>query len=70
MADPHNYVVVSATDPYDKVIKNGPLLWDGETPYDPGTGLKLLLESDALEQGYVYPPPEGSGDPEQPTEGE
>ncbi|MFE0329086.1 hypothetical protein ACFW08_20335 [Streptomyces sp. NPDC058960] len=52
------YVAVSATDPDDMVIKLGPLEWDGQTEYNPGDGLRLLLEADALAQGYTYPPPE------------
>ncbi|MET8585724.1 hypothetical protein ABZX39_33375 [Streptomyces collinus] len=57
------YVAVNADDPDDKQIKLGPLLWDGETEYNPGDHLRLLLETDALEQGYAYPPPEtGPGD--------
>ncbi|MGW5989534.1 hypothetical protein ACWFRT_13545 [Streptomyces anulatus] len=71
MAEPKVYVAVNADDPTDMVIKLGPLLWDGETAYDPGPQYRLVLEADALAQGYVYPPPEGGGDPveEPPSEG-
>lgn len=59
MAD--RYVGVS-TDTNDKTIKLGPLLWDGVSPYDPGPDYVLIMESDALDGGYSYPPPEGSGE--------
>jgi len=62
-----SYVAVNGTDPTDKVIKIGPLLWDGETEYNPGDQYRLLLEVDALAQGYVYPPPENP--PEDPGPG-
>lgn len=55
MADVGRYVVIS-TDPNDLTIYNT-VLWDGETPYDPGPGLTLMLEEDALLAGYVYPTP-------------
>ncbi|WP_097964939.1 hypothetical protein [Streptomyces sp. or20] len=70
MAETKVYVAVNADDPTDMVIKLGPLLWDGETEYNPGPQYRLVLEVDALAQGYVYPPPEGGGDPgEPPSEG-
>lgn len=49
------YVLVS-TDATDKVIKQGPLLWDGGSTVTPAAGLTLMLESDALAAGYTYPP--------------
>ncbi|MFC4609727.1 hypothetical protein ACFO9E_18180 [Streptomyces maoxianensis] len=61
------YVGVNSNDPEDKVIKLGPLNWDGVTPYNPGDGLLLLLEAEALEQGYTWPSPEG-GVEEPPAE--
>lgn len=64
------YVAVSATDENDKVIKLGPLEWDGETPYNPGDEYRLLLEADALEQGYTYPPPENPPSDDPAPEGE
>lgn len=49
------YVVVSA-DTSDKVIKEGPMKCDLEVyPYDPGPGLVLMLESEALADGYTWP---------------
>ena len=55
------YVGVNAVDLTDKVIKLGPLLWDGVTPYNPGDQYLLILEATALADGYTWPPPEGSG---------
>jgi hypothetical protein len=52
------YVAVNANDLNDKVIKMGPLGWDGVTPYNPGDQYLLMLEATALADGYVYPPPE------------
>ncbi|MFD4795902.1 hypothetical protein [Streptomyces anulatus] len=51
MAEPKVYVAVNADDSTDMVIKLGPLLWDGETAYDPGPQYRLVLEADALAQG-------------------
>ncbi|MGW1892158.1 hypothetical protein ACWCP6_18140 [Streptomyces sp. NPDC002004] len=53
-----SYVAVNATDPNDRIIKLGPLLWDGESEYSPGDNLRLLLTDTALAQGYAWPPPE------------
>lgn len=50
------YVVVSE-DTTDLVIKNGPFKWDPANAYDPGPGLVMRLESEALDAGYGWPPP-------------
>lgn len=49
------YVIIS-TDPNDLTIYNT-VLWDGETEFDPGEGLTLMLEDEALLAGYAYPEP-------------
>lgn len=49
------YVLIS-TDITDKVIKGGPILWDGSSLYTATSGHMTLSESDALAQGYMYPP--------------
>lgn len=58
------YVQVDETTHY---ITNGPFLWDGETEVDFGPGT-VMLEADALDQGYEWapPPPE---DPEDAGDG-
>jgi hypothetical protein len=56
MADAQCYYIVS-NDPDDKVIYGGPLLWDGVTPYDPGSGYELIFVEIALAAGYAFPPP-------------
>lgn len=50
---PDRYVIVPADDT-DKRIIAGPLLWDGDTEYDPGDGRKLMLEADALAADYAW----------------
>jgi hypothetical protein len=57
MAEVKRYVGVS-DDPENKVIVFGPCLWDGETEFDPGAGVDMMLEAEALEDGYTYPPQE------------
>lgn len=54
------YVVVSE-DMADKVIKDGPLLWDPADAYDPGPGRVMMLEAGALDAGYEWPPPPVEG---------
>ena len=48
------YVVVS-TDTGDKVIKDGPLLWDGVSDLKVGAGLRLILATAADQGGYTRP---------------
>lgn len=50
------YVIVS-TDTGDKVIKEGPLLWDGTSSFKVGAGLKLITVNAAREGGYTRPVP-------------
>jgi hypothetical protein len=50
------YVVVS-TDTTDKVIKEGPLLWDGISSFSVGAGLQLITANAAREGGYTRPSP-------------
>ena len=49
------YVVVS-TDTADKTIKDGPILWDGATRFDPPPGTKLITVAAATSDGYTAPP--------------
>lgn len=49
------YVVVS-TDTADKVIKAGPILWDGTSALDFGAGRTAILAADAASSGYTFPP--------------
>lgn len=49
-----NYVVVS-TDVTDKVIKVGPIDWDGVSAVIVPQGAQFMLETDAVAGGYVYP---------------
>lgn len=49
-------------DPATRIIVGGPYKWDGVTQWtppeiqtNPDAGYLLLLESDALAQGYTYP---------------
>lgn len=51
-----NRYVTVPTDTTDRAIKHGPLLWDGTTALTAPQGTKLILEADALAQGYTYPP--------------
>lgn len=48
------YVVV--VDSPSKLIVGGPYLWDGVAEWTPPEQGTLLLESDAAEQGYQWPP--------------
>jgi len=50
------YVIVSA-DIADKVIKDGPLLWDGISSFNVGAGLQLITVNAAREGGYTRPSP-------------
>jgi len=50
------YVIVS-TDTTDKVIKDGPLLWDGISRLDVAAGLQLIKVNAAREGGYTRPSP-------------
>jgi len=49
------YVVVS-TDTADKVIKAGPILWDGTSTLDIGADRTAILAADAASSGYTFPP--------------
>lgn len=53
------YVIVS-TDPADKIIKDGPILWDGVTVLNLPSGQQSMLESNAIAAGYTYPPDDPS----------
>jgi hypothetical protein len=57
-ANVQRYVVVSK-DSSNKTIIGGPYLWDGQASWQPPADGTLLLESDALQQGYVFPEPAG-----------
>lgn len=48
------YVIVS-TNVIDKVIKEGPLLWDGVSDLKVGAGLQLITVNAAREGGYTRP---------------
>lgn len=50
---PKRYVVV---DEETKTIVGGPYLWDGITEWTPPDEGTLMLEADALADGYTYPP--------------
>lgn len=49
------YVTVS-TDLADKVIKDGPLQWDGNSTLTLPANQTPMLESAAILQGYTFPP--------------
>jgi hypothetical protein len=49
------YVIVS-TDANDMSIIDGPILWDPDNAFDPGEGLHLIGETEALAAGYSRPP--------------
>ena len=51
-----SYVLVS-TDVTDKVIKAGPLLWNGVSALPLPANQQALTEAVALGQGYGYPTP-------------
>ena len=53
------YVVVS-TDTADKVIKAGPILWDGTSVLDIGADRTAILAADAASSGYTFPPLPGT----------
>lgn len=60
MAEAGRWVVVN---PETETIVGGPYLWDGEAEWaapeitgSPDAGYQLVLEADALERGYGYPP--------------
>lgn len=48
----------------DGIIENT-ILWDGETPYDPGPNVELILEADLpdLKVGDAVPKTEDETDP-------
>jgi len=48
------YVIVS-TDITDKVIKGGPLLWDGTSSLKVDAGLQLITMNAANQGGYTRP---------------
>ena len=52
MATADQYVIVS-TNLADKVIKGGPLLWDGTSTFSPGPGLQLITVEAAQQGGYT-----------------
>lgn len=47
----HRWVVVDE----DRSIVGGPYLWDGETEWEPPEQGRLMVEGDALADGYTYP---------------
>jgi hypothetical protein len=49
------YVIVS-TDTADKVIKAGPILWDGTSVLDITADRMAILAADATSSGYTFPP--------------
>lgn len=49
------YVIVS-TNTSDKVIKDGPILWDGTSAFTIPAGMIAILESNAIAQGYTSAP--------------
>lgn len=49
------YVLIS-TDPADKVIKGGPILWNGVTPLTLPSDRHTITESAAIAGGYAFPP--------------
>lgn len=51
------YFIVS-TDPGDRVIKDGPILWDGVTVLDVGPHRRLITVEEVNAGGYVMPPVE------------
>jgi hypothetical protein len=53
MAEAERYVVVDTTA---MTIIGGPYKWDGVTAWIPPEDGTLMLETDAIEQGYHYPP--------------
>ncbi len=54
MAEAQRWVVV-ADNPDDLTIVGGPYLWDGNTGWEPPHEGRLVLEADALTDGYTYP---------------
>lgn len=51
-----SYVIVS-TDPSNKTILDGPILWDGVTPLAAPAGMQFMDAAAAKDAGYTYPPP-------------
>lgn len=41
----------------NKIILGGPWKWDGVAAWTPPVAGELMLESDALANGWEYPPP-------------
>lgn len=54
-----SYVLVS-TDVNDKLIKDGPLLWDAVASVALPVNRQLITEAAALAAGYAYPAPSAS----------
>ena len=54
MATADQYVIVS-TNLADKVVKGGPLLWDGTSTFSPGPGLQLITVEAARQGEYTWP---------------
>lgn len=50
------YVIVS-TDASDKIVKAGPIIWDGIQAFELPASTQTMLESAALSTGYTYPAP-------------
>ena len=48
------YVIVS-TDTADKVVKAGPILWDGTSTLDIGADRMAILAAAAASSGYTFP---------------
>jgi hypothetical protein len=59
------YVVV---DTDTETIVGGPYLWDGLAEWTPPVAGTLLLESEALADGYTWPPPPDLEPEEPPAE--
>lgn len=49
------YVIVS-TDQADKVIKEGPILWDGVSSFDLAPSRQAITETAATAAGYTFAP--------------
>jgi hypothetical protein len=48
--------MIVSTDPTNKVIIEGPVLWDGVTPLPLPPGQRMITEADALAGGYIPAP--------------
>lgn len=55
MADVNRWVLVNREA---HTIIDGAFLWDGETPWEPGESPDMILEADALAEGYTWDLPE------------